>query len=192
MNLKTNSQGIREHLDNGDLSAILLASLEEGDMLICIKDNNKLVLKQNDGSKKLCGNREGQPCCTGCMEIFARDKNQQWENWGSRTYKNCLLHDNYFNVTLICSDQHLVTILQPLESKQLVAAEYYREMDLSKRETEVLSQVIAGLNNSAICQKFSISHSTLRTHLNNIYRKTNNTGASLHHIPKDRSNGAFG
>ncbi len=188
MDQKTNSESIIEYHKNAELSAILLASLEEGGMLVCIKDNNKLVLKQNQASKKICGNREGQLCCIGCMEVFDLDKDQQWEKWGSRTYKNCYIHNIYYNATLICSDQHLVTILQPLGEKQLVAIKYYQEIGLSKREVEVISQVIAGLNNTAICEKFSISHSTLRTHLNNIYRKTNDAGASPHYIPKDRSN----
>ena len=170
------------------LETVLLQSLEEGGMIVCIKDLDKIVLKQNKSCIKLCGDREGQICCDGCMEIYAQDDSQQWDRWGNRTYRNSYLHDNYYDVTLLCSDHHLVSILQPLEEKQAIAIEHYRKLGLSKRELEVITEAVAGLSNTQISEKLSISNATIRTHLNNIYAKVLDAGGSLSHIPKQRSN----
>ncbi|RLA52627.1 MAG: hypothetical protein DRQ65_06785 [Gammaproteobacteria bacterium] len=169
------------------LDAILLESLEEDGMLLCVKDIDRTVLKQNGDCKKLCGDREGQVCCDGCMEIYDNDDTQQWNHWGNRTYGNCYIHDSYFNVTLLCSDRYLITIMQPLEEKQAIALKYYREVGISKREMEVITQVIEGFTNAEICEKLTISNSTLRTHLNSIYNQVYEAGGSLEHIPRERS-----
>lgn len=171
------------------LAEALLSTLEEGAMVVCIKDCNKFVLKQNQRCIDLCGNLEGQTCLDGCMEIYERDTLQQWHEWGSRTYKNCFLHDAYYDTTLICSDKHIITLLQPLEERQQQAKEHYKKMGLSRRETGVIELAIAGLSNAFICEKLSISNSTLRTHLNNIYKKSHDSGISLTHIPKERKKG---
>ena len=169
------------------LEAILLESLEEGGMLVCVKDIDRKVLKQNAGCKRLCGDREEQVCGDGCMAVYENDDTQQWKHWGSRTYRNCRIYASYYDLTLLCSDQHLVTIMQPLEEKQAIALKYYRELGLSRRETEVITQVIAGLNNAEICEKLSISNSTLRSHLNSIYHQVHEAGGSLEHIPGERA-----
>lgn len=170
-----------------NLDLTLLESLEEGGMIVCVKDHNKVVLKQNDSCKELCGNAEGKECNIGCMEVFDQDDEQQWDKWGNRTYRNCYLHDHYYDLTLLCSDRHLITILQPLEEKQTIALKHYMELGLSKRETEVITHVIAGLSNTEICEKLSISASTIRTHLNNIYGKAHESGTSLEYIPRERN-----
>jgi ATP/maltotriose-dependent transcriptional regulator MalT len=76
--------------------------------------------------------------------------------------------------------------MQPLEEKQAIALKYYREVGISTREMEVITQVIAGLTNAMICEKLAISNSTLRTHLNSIYNQVHEAGGSLEHIPRER------
>jgi hypothetical protein len=65
---------------NFSADAILMQSLEQGGMMVCIKDINKLVLRQNTRYKTLCGNKEGESCFDGCMEIYDGDKEQQWSS----------------------------------------------------------------------------------------------------------------
>jgi DNA-binding CsgD family transcriptional regulator len=169
------------------LDMILMQSLNDSNMVVCVKDANKFVLKQNDACKTLCGDREGEKCCIGCMEVYDADKSQQWNTWGNRTYKNCFLHESFYNVTILCSEQHLTTILQPLEQKHAKAIEYYKDLGLSKRELEVISLVITGYSNIDICQDLNISKATLRSHLNNVYSKVSDAGGSLAHLPQERS-----
>ncbi len=168
------------------LDTILLKSLEEGNMVICVKDTERRVLSQNGRCKEVCGGAEGLVCSDGCMEVYQKDVCHQWKLWGNRTYRNTSIHDNTYDVTLLCSTHHLVTIMQPLKEKQATALEYYKEIGISNREEQVMAQVIAGLSNAEICEKLSISISTLRTHLNSVYGKVHESGGSLEHIPSER------
>ncbi|SFD11554.1 helix-turn-helix domain-containing protein [Pseudoalteromonas denitrificans] len=170
------------------LNTLLLSSMEQAGMIVCIKDNNKKVLKQNKKCITLCGLLEGEVCNDGCMQIYNSDTNQQWNNWGNRTYPNCYLHNDYYDVTLLCSEQNITTILQPLKQKLLDAIAYYNSMGLSKREMQVISKVITDLTNDEICEQLFISKATLRSHLNNIYKKVELAGGSLSYIPHKRSN----
>ena len=49
---------------------------------------------------------------------------------------------------------------------------------LTKSEIRILELVCQGLNNSEICNKLFVSDNTIRTHLKNIYRKTEIVGLS--------------
>ncbi len=170
------------------LDSILMQSFEESNMLVCVKNIDKVVLKQNDYCKKICGDREGEECCIGCMEIYEADTSQQWEKWGNRTYKNCYLHNDYYNVSLLCSEHHLTTILQPLDKQHAKAIEYYKNIGLSKRELEVITLVVTGSSNIDICDDLNISNATLRSHLNKVYSKVSEAGGSPVYLPKKRSN----
>lgn len=55
---------------------------------------------------------------------------------------------------------------QSVENKELTN---FRKL-LSQRETEVLELIITGLSNKAIANKLFISLSTVKTHINNIYK----------------------
>ena len=55
--------------------------------------------------------------------------------------------------------------------------------DLTRREREVLSQVVEGKQNKEVAQALSISEATVESHLTHIYRKlnvTNRTEATSH------------
>lgn len=158
-------------------------------MAVCVKDRNKRVLSQNDYCRELCGERVGETCETGCMELYAGDRTQQWKDWGSRVYKNACMHGGFFDVTLLCSTENIITFLQPLKDCYEMALAYYREKGLTKRETEVISLTIRGISNSEICKALSISRATLRTHLNNVYRKFRDLGEEPAFIPANRTAG---
>ena len=55
------------------MNHILEQSLDASDVAVCVKDANKRVLSQNDYCRKLCGEREGQTCEVGCMELYAKE-----------------------------------------------------------------------------------------------------------------------
>ena len=63
---------------------------------------------------------------------------------------------------------------------------YYREKGLTKRETEIVSLAIQGNSNCGICEMLSISKATLKTHLNNVYRKFRDLGEIPEFIPTCR------
>ena len=168
------------------MSDILESSLEASHVAVCVKDRNKHVLSQNDYCRELCGERCGERCETGCMELYAGDKTRQWKDWGSRVYRNSFLHGSFFDVTLLCSSDSIITFLQPLKDRYEMALAYYREKGLTKRETEVVSLTIRGISNLEICKTLSISKATLRTHLNNVYHKFRDLGEVPEFMPANR------
>jgi DNA-binding CsgD family transcriptional regulator len=168
------------------MSCFLEASLQMGDIAICIKDSGKKVLQQNSACRAICGDKLAQVCEEGCMEIYARDTQQQWKNWGSRVYRNSPLHGSLYDVTLLCSMDRIITFLQPLMEKYEMALAYFREKGLTRRETEIISLTIKGITNTEICNSLVITRSTLRTHLNNIYRKLRESGELPEFIPAKR------
>jgi len=168
---------------------MLNEAISAGNIAVCVKDQNKKVLMQNESCKSICGEQLGNACTTGCMELYAGDTSHQWKDWGTRIYRNSFLHDNFFDVTLICSSEHIITFLQPLKDKYEMALAYYRDKGLTKREIEVVSLTIRGITNTEICQYMSISMATLKTHLNNLYRKLRESGDVPAFMPPCRMSG---
>jgi len=168
------------------MNEILESSLEAGNVAVCVKDQNKRVLSQNDYCRELCGERCGEQCEIGCMELYADDKTRQWKDWGSRVYRNSFMHGGFFDVTLLCSSESIITFLQPLKDRYEMALAYYRDKGLTKRETEVVSLTIKGVSNPEICKTLSISKATLRTHLNHVYHKLRDLGEVPEFMPANR------
>ncbi|HJL62276.1 MAG TPA: LuxR C-terminal-related transcriptional regulator [Pseudomonadales bacterium] len=166
--------------------SILTKFLNDSDIIICLKDQDRKVLHQNENCLRLCGNHKDQECNIGCMELYTSDSTQQWPNWGSRTYKNQLLHDDYFDVTIISSSSYILTILQAMRHKYNQALEYYSKFNLGKRELEVIRLAITGMSNLEIAKQLAISVGTLRTHLKNIYNKVKDAGESVEFLPFER------
>ena len=120
------------------------------------------------------------------MELYGKDKSQQWQNCGSRVYSNSFVQNAFYDITLLCSDEYLITFLQPLKDKYKVALKYYKNLNLTKRETQIITFIIQGASNSDICKTLSFSKATLKTHLNNFYKKVNDGGMELKYFPNKR------
>ena len=172
--------------NNGHPETLLEQSLEAADIAVCIKDSGKRVLQQNAACRHLCGERQGKVCDDGCMALYADDRNPQWKDWGPRVYRNSRIHGSFHDVTLLCSAERIITFLQPLRDKYAQALDYFQGKGLTRRETEVISLTIQGIKNTDICDQLSISKATLRTHLNNVYRKFRDRGELPEFIPANR------
>jgi DNA-binding CsgD family transcriptional regulator len=171
------------------MNKVLDESLRASDIAVCVKDSGKRVLMQNERCIGVCGDQQGALCELGCMELYAQDASQQWKDWGTRMYKNSDINGGFYDVTLLCSTDHIITFLQPLEEKYEMALAHYRGKGLTRRETEVIALTIQGVSNSQICKRLSISKATLRTHLNNVYKKLRDAGEPLEFIPPNRTSG---
>lgn len=161
-------------------------SLRAGSVAVCIKNTRREVLEQNELCRRICGDCQGEACERGCMSLYARDDELQWKDWGSRVYKNSQIHGAFFDVTLLRSAEHIITFLQPLQEKYDQALAYYQDKGLTSRETDVVALTIRGVTNVDICKSLSISRATLRTHLNNIYRKLRDLGEEPAFMPASR------
>jgi len=158
----------------------------QNDFGVCIKDVDNTVLMQDEQCPTICRSRTGSRCLTGCMAVYESDKKQQWESQGSRFYKSVALGNEYFDVHFLCGKKHIVTFLVPLEKQQSKALSFYEKMDLTRREMEIISMVIQGNSNKFIAERLAISRATLKSHLNSVYRKTREKGASPEYIPANR------
>jgi len=164
----------------------LQKTLETSELAVCVKDPEKRVLMQNDYCRGICGDRAGTICEQGCMALHTADTGRQWRDWGSRVYRNSRIFGNFYDVTLLCSATSIITFLQPLHEKYEMALAYCREQGLTRREVEVIALTIRGISNLDICEALSISRATLKTHLNNIYRKFREMGEIPEFIPANR------
>jgi DNA-binding CsgD family transcriptional regulator len=166
--------------------SLLDHSLESDGIAVCVTDAQQRILQQSKGCEAICGPHAGELCQLGCMELYAADQSQQWRRWGSRVYKNSLIHGAFYDVTVMCSSEHIVTFLQPLAEQYNKAQAFYSGMGLTARESEIIVLTVQGVSNANISERLCISHATLRTHLNNIYSKLRDQGEIPRFIPANR------
>ena len=168
------------------MDTFLEATLMDNDLGVCVKDAKGKVIQQNKLCLDICGDCLGKVCNVACMELYANDKSRQWNQWGSHVYKNSYAHDGFYDITLLCSNTHMITFLQPLEDSYKEALDYYKKINLTKREEEILSYIIRGASNADICDKISISKATIKTHINNVYKKAHDMNLALKYLPENR------
>ena len=178
--------GLTAEPDSQQPAALLGLSLEGDGIAVCVKDAEQRILQQSEHCQAICGPHAGERCQVGCMELYAADQSQQWRRWGSRVYKNSLIHGAFYDVTVICSDKHIITFLQPLDEQYDKALAFYAGMGLTRRESEIIVLTVQGVSNPTIRDRLCISHATLRTHLNHIYRKLRDKGEIPRFIPANR------
>ncbi|OFZ18745.1 MAG: hypothetical protein A2X94_06065 [Bdellovibrionales bacterium GWB1_55_8] len=140
-------------------------------MGLCVKNSDKKVLFQNEVCKGICGNQNSQTCEIGCMSLYISDKSCPARSEGVQVFTDQLMHDRYMDVVVLNNARELVTILYPVETKHQRELQFLQDKGLSKRETEIAEMVVRGMTNSDIVKKLAISKATLKTHLNNVYKK---------------------
>jgi DNA-binding CsgD family transcriptional regulator len=64
--------------------------------------------------------------------------------------------------------RHLMLVQQKIK----VSYDYLKEFDLTKREIAILDLLLQGFNNNTIAEKAFVSLATVKSHLHNIYAKT--------------------
>jgi ATP/maltotriose-dependent transcriptional regulator MalT len=141
------------------------------DIGICIKDGDKKVLHQNALCKQICGNQEGTICSKGCMDQFLISENCTAFTEGMRPLSNKSVDGQRMDAVVINDGFNMTTLLYPLEDKHDAQMSYLKGKGLTARELEIMSFIIKGATNSEIAEKLFISRATLKTHLNNVYKK---------------------
>ena len=133
----------------------------------CVKDVNAKVVFQNDLCIKTCGDMNGAICSEGCMESYSPTR-------GMTLMKNLRVDHHEVDAVLINDGVTLTTLLYINELNKEVRAKEIAILlsyGLSKSELNIFLKVIDGKKNSQIKTDLFISKSTLKTHLNNIYKK---------------------
>ena len=90
---------------------------------------------------------------------------------GAQLFANKTIKNQYVDMVLLNNGENIVTLIYPVNDKHSKELEYFRDKGLSKREREIVEMVVRGMTNSEIVKTLEISKATLKTHLNNIYKK---------------------
>ena len=139
---------------------------------ICIKDTQARILHQNAVCRDICGDRYGTFCRDGCMKSF--DIHSDWPllNMGGKLQVNLeLINGSHYDTIIFNDGEDIVSLLFRVKGRNTEHLRFSKKYGLSEREAEVITLAIEGHSNFAISKKLFISTTTLKTHLNNIYKK---------------------
>lgn len=138
---------------------------------ICIKSKDASVEYQNPRCEEICGKQLCKVCNQGCILKLNAETNEIVFKSGFKQYRNLSINGNKVDCIVAQNGENIITFLLESQSaieQQLVLIKKYR---LSQSEINIMRLFLEGNKNSEIAEKLFISKSTLRTHLNNIYKK---------------------
>lgn len=144
--------------------------LESKELGICVKDANGCVLRQNTTNKNTCGEQEGKICKKGCMLLYKAGSDTTPLN-ETKIFTSQIIDGHTCDVIMFHMGEHLVSLL--IDQKKNIAKKLaiFDEYSLTKREQEILNCIFSGKNNHDIAKELFISISTVKSHINNIYKK---------------------
>jgi DNA-binding CsgD family transcriptional regulator len=137
---------------------------------VCIKSEDQVVEYQNPLCLRLCGNQIGLRCEKGCMEKICWPEDKAMA-LGFHHLKNVGSEKSQVDAVVHFDGAKITTFLHAKEQSIRRQFEKFKSFKLSKSELTIVSLVLTGLSNPDISKKLFISRSTLKTHLNNIYKK---------------------
>jgi hypothetical protein len=138
---------------------------------LCLLKSNNQVQYQNAVCKKLCGNFSGKECPQACVQSCEKNIGRTLGSDGIQFFSNNKVGNQFFDVLFFNALPFRMVVLYPLQRKYEAWLKRFKEKDLSKRELEIAHLCLQGHTNSKIMAKLAISRATLKTHLNNIYKK---------------------
>lgn len=139
---------------------------------VCVKSQNGIVESQNEICLNICGNKIGRRCEDGCLETFnLSDIASGIFGIGFRLLKNVTSNGHTIDVVIANDGDKITSIL--LDKSEVVKKQlaYLEQFHLSKSEVNIIEKFLQGFSAKEISKQFFISKATLRTHLNNIYKK---------------------
>ena len=154
-----------------DLNMAKLKRVEFNNQGICIKSQNEIVEFQNTECKTLCGHMVGRKCEKGCMSRYSKANSNSVFDQGYQVLKNVDTDGHIVDALMINDGKNLTTILFDRTKEVNNQLDHLEQFRLSKSEMAVIEKFLYGFKNIDIAKQLFISKSTLRTHLNNIYKK---------------------
>ena len=138
---------------------------------VCTRNLKGEVTSQNAASVKICGDNMGKMCSAGCLD-FPRFRDVLPSSPDRlSTINRCVVRGVLVDALLIKENDELTTVLFPRDESTATLAEIDPGNVLTRREREISEMIQKGYTNSEIQKKFTISKSTLKTHINHIYKK---------------------
>lgn len=141
---------------------------------LCVRDLDKRVLYQNENSVKTCGLMVGQVCAKTCMRLYLQIEECAAVSEGMKLFKATEIEGHRVDALIVNDGDRITTLLYPLDEEQDKFKKqevFFKERGLTKSELRIMQMVMQGMTNAVIAEKLFISKATLKTHLNNIYKK---------------------
>ena len=138
---------------------------------ICIKNTAQFVESQDELCKKICGDQTGKKCEKGCMEAFSQIDKEDSLRFGFHHFKNIEVDGQKIDAVVFFDGEELTTHMVPRKILSEKSLQTMLQQGLSAAELNVVRLMLDGLSNNEIAEKLFISRSTLKTHINNIYKK---------------------
>lgn len=141
---------------------------------LCVKSQDKQVIYQNENSVKTCGMMVGQICSKGCMNLYHEIEECSAISEGMKLFKATDVDGHKVDALIVNDGERITTLLYPLDEDQEKFKKqemFFKTRGLTKSELRIMQMVMQGMTNAAIAEKLFISKATLKTHLNNIYKK---------------------
>lgn len=138
---------------------------------VCVKTIDQVVRYQNPTCESICGKQLGTKCEKGCMQRYSSMHFNEAFDLGMRIFKNIDTEEGTVDATVVHDGEMITTLLIKNEPKFKKQMDYLQTFKLSRAEIKVMTGVLAGLSNQDVANQLFISKRTLRTHLNNIYKK---------------------
>lgn len=141
---------------------------------LCIKDLDKKVIFQNTNCIKTCGSMVGTVCGKTCMQIYKQVEECAAVSEGMKLFKGTEVDGHRVDALIVNDGEQITTLLYPLDEDQdkfKKQEAFFKERGLTKSELRIMQMVMQGMTNATIAEKLFISKATLKTHLNNVYKK---------------------
>ena len=147
------------------------ATLSESKAIICMQKTSGEVFYQNVACKKSCGIYQGVTCPQTCVTECERHIGGTLPPDGFQFLSNRKVGNQHFDVLFFTEESQRLIVLYPLRQKYESWLRRFQERNLSRRELEIANLCIQGYTNAGIAKELYISKATLKTHLNNLYKK---------------------
>lgn len=138
---------------------------------VCVKSQDGIVQSQNQTCQKICGHQVGKKCTQGCMLHYHKSEANQAFDLGFKIFRNIDSNGHKVDVVMVNDGGHLTSLLYDKSEFVRRQLDYVERFNLSKAELKVLEKYLLGFSNQETADQLFISRSTLRAHLNNIYKK---------------------
>jgi DNA-binding CsgD family transcriptional regulator len=116
----------------------------------------------------------GEVCQKACMELYHQVEECSAVSEGMKLFKATQVEGHKVDALIVNDGDKITTLLYPLDEdgeKFKKQEAFFREKGLTKSELKIMQMVMQGMTNAAIAEQLFISKATLKTHLNNIYKK---------------------
>lgn len=140
-------------------------------MGVCLKTPNQIVEYQNDVCKRVCGKKDGKKCEDGCMKGFRRAKVDADFEKGIVFLNQIDSDGKKIDAVVVNDGRSILTVFLECEKSKSKLIAKLERYGLTDSEKKILNLVMMGFSNRKISGDFCVSLQTIRTHLNNIYKK---------------------